>query len=80
MQVSQILVRSYLLLLLANGFEVLEASAFIDVIGWNLLEGDSSTKLYTCGTNKEIESSFNQKFIVDYLIKDIESKSFDALD
>ena len=67
------------LLLLANGFEIFEASAFIDVIGWNLVEGDNSTELFTCGLKKEIKSSFNQRFIVDYLIGDIDITSFDAL-
>jgi len=67
------------LLLLADGFETFEASVFIDVIGWNLVEGDNSTELFTCGLKKEIKSSFNQRFIVDYLISDIDISSFDAL-
>lgn len=67
------------LLLLAEGFEVFEASVFIDVIGWNLVHGDNSTQLFTCGLRKEIKSSFDQKFIVDYLINDIEVNDFDAL-
>jgi protein deglycase len=67
------------LLLLADGFEIYEASVFIDVIGWNLVEGDGTTELVTCGFKKEIKSSFNQKFIVDYLIDEIDINSFDAL-
>jgi 4-methyl-5(b-hydroxyethyl)-thiazole monophosphate biosynthesis len=67
------------LLFLADGFETFEASVFIDVIGWNLVEGDNSTKLFTCGLKKEIISSFNQRFIVDYLISDIDISAFDAL-
>ena len=67
------------LLLLAEGFETLEASAFIDVIGWNLVEGDGTTQLFTCGLNKEIKSSFNQRFIVDFLLDEIDTDSFDAL-
>lgn len=67
------------LLFLANGFEVLEASAFIDVIGWNLIEGDCSTKLFSCGLSKEVSSSFDQKFVVDYKIEEIDVNSFDAL-
>jgi len=67
------------LLLLSEGFEVFEASVFIDVIGWNLVEGDCSTELFTCGLRKEIKSSFKQRFIVDYLINDIEINTFDAL-
>ncbi len=67
------------LLLLADGFEIFEASVFIDVIGWNLVEGDQSTKLFTCGLQKEIKSSFDQRFVVDYLPSDIDIDSFDAL-
>ena len=68
-----------ILLLLANGFEILEASAFIDVMGWNLEEGDNSTKLYSCGLRKEVNSSFNQKFVVNYLVNEVDIDSFDAL-
>ena len=67
------------LLLLADGFETFEASVFIDVIGWNLVEGDYTTELFTCGLKKEIKSSFNQRFIVDHLINEIDISSFDAL-
>jgi len=67
------------LLLLADGFETFEASVFIDVIGWNLVDGDHSTELFTGGLQKEIRSSFNQRFIVDYLISEIDVDSFDAL-
>ena len=67
------------LLLLANGFEILEASAFIDVMGWNLEEGDNSTKLYSCGLRKEINSSFNQEFKVNCLVNEVVVDSFDAL-
>jgi 4-methyl-5(b-hydroxyethyl)-thiazole monophosphate biosynthesis len=67
------------LLLLADGFEIFEASAFIDVIGWNLEEGDKSTQLFTCALKKEIKSSFNQRFIVDFVADEIDINSFDAL-
>ncbi|MGI9526922.1 MAG: DJ-1/PfpI family protein [Weeksellaceae bacterium] len=67
------------LLLLAEGFEFYEASVFIDVMGWNLLEGDQNTTLHTCALRKEILSTFNQKLIVDYLIKDINVANYDAL-
>lgn len=67
------------LLLLANGFELYEASVFIDVIGWNLIDGDHTTELFTCGLTKEISSSFNQKVIVDYLINEVDVNDFKAL-
>lgn len=58
---------------------MLEASAFIDVIGWNHLEGDGSTELYTCGLHNEVVSSFNQRFIVDILIDEVDVESYYAL-
>lgn len=67
------------LLFLADGFETLEASAFIDVIGWNQVEGDGTLQLFSCGLRREIKSSFNQRVIVDYLIEDINTEEFDAL-
>jgi 4-methyl-5(b-hydroxyethyl)-thiazole monophosphate biosynthesis len=67
------------LLLLANGFEMYEASVFIDVIGWNEIAGDKSTKLFTCGTTKEVNTSFGQKMIVNHLISEINTDDFDAL-
>jgi len=67
------------LLLLADGFETFEACVFIDVMGWNLVEGDGNTELFTCGLKKQITSSFNQRFVVDYVINDIDISAFDAL-
>lgn len=67
------------LLLLAKGFEIYEASVFIDVIGWNYIGGDKSTKLFTCGLTNEVTSTFNQKVIVDYLHTEIDISEFDAL-
>lgn len=67
------------LLFLPQGFEIYEASVFIDVIGWNLVDGDKSTKLYTGGFTKEVKSTFDQKIIVDYLIDEINPDEFEAL-
>ena len=67
------------LLLLANGFETIEACVFIDVIGWNLVDGDKTTQLVTCGMTKEVKTTFDQKMIVDYLIDEINVDDYDAL-
>ena len=67
------------LLLLARGFEVYEASVFIDVMGWNKTAGDKSTELFTCGLTKEVTSTFDQKFIVDYVHGEIDISEYDAL-
>ena len=67
------------LLLLADGFETFEASVFIDVIGWNLVDGDHTTQLFTCGLRKQVKTSFNQTFVVDYLVDELDLNAFDAL-
>lgn len=67
------------LLLLSNGFEVFEASVFTDVIGWNMVDGDGTTELFSCGFNKEVKSAFNQCWLMDYLIDEINVDDFDAL-
>jgi 4-methyl-5(b-hydroxyethyl)-thiazole monophosphate biosynthesis len=67
------------LLLLANGFEMYEASVFIDVIGWNYVSGDRLTQLYSCGLTKEINTAFKQKVIVDYTVDEIVVDEFVGL-
>ncbi len=67
------------LLLLAQGFEIYEAGVFIDIIGWNLIEGNRKTKLFTCGNKKEVNSSFGQIFTVDFLTDEVNPEKFDAL-
>lgn len=47
------------LLLLANGFEAVEASVFTDVIGWNKLDGDGTTDLITVGIREQLKCTFN---------------------
>ena len=68
-----------ILLFLPEGFEILEASAFIDVMGWNHLEGDGSTQLVSCGYSKQIKSSFGQQFIADKTIEQIIVNDYAAL-
>ena len=67
------------LLLLAKGFETYEAAAFIDVIGWNLIEGDGGTQLFSCGLSRDIKSTFNQAFRADYLIDEVNVEDYAAL-
>lgn len=67
------------LLFLPDGFETFEASVFIDVIGWNLVDGDGTTQLFSCGFHREVKSTFNQRMVVDYLIDEIEVADYDAL-
>jgi 4-methyl-5(b-hydroxyethyl)-thiazole monophosphate biosynthesis len=67
------------LLLLANGFEILEASAFIDVFGWSALEGAGGVDVHSCGLQNELKSSFNQRFIPDCTLDQISLSDYDAL-
>jgi 4-methyl-5(b-hydroxyethyl)-thiazole monophosphate biosynthesis len=73
------LIMKKVLLLLAEGFEFYEASVFFDVFGWNNVEGDHSTQLFTCGFTKEIGSTFGQKIIVDHIIEELDPDEFDAM-
>ena len=67
------------LLLLAEGFEIFEASVFIDIISWNLIDGDGTTQLFSCGLTKEVKSSFNQEMIVDFTLEEINADDYDAM-
>lgn len=67
------------LLLLADGFEIFEASVFIDVCGWNLVDGDGTTKVVICGLRKEINSTFGAKLIADITADELNVDDYDAL-
>jgi 4-methyl-5(b-hydroxyethyl)-thiazole monophosphate biosynthesis len=67
------------LLLLANGFEAVEASVFTDVIGWNKSEGDGTTDLITVGTREQLKCTFNFTVIPEMYINEVNIDEFDAL-
>jgi 4-methyl-5(b-hydroxyethyl)-thiazole monophosphate biosynthesis len=68
-----------ILLLLANGFEAYEASVFTDVLDWNKLEGDGSTKLITCGLRKNLMCTGHLTVIPELLVSEVDVAEFDAL-
>lgn len=47
-----------ILLFLAKGFETMEASVFIDVMGWDRNDYDCNVNVVTCGSNKTVVSTF----------------------
>ena len=67
------------LLLLAQGFEEYEASAFTDVVGWSRIYGTEPVDLITTGLRKEIKCTWN--FIVkpELNFGDINVNDYDAL-
>lgn len=67
------------LLLLADGFEAVEASVFTDVIGWNKLEGDGSTDLVTAGRREKLKCTWNFTIIPEIQISQAKIEEFAAL-
>lgn len=68
-----------ILLLLSNGFEALEASAFTDVLGWNKWEGDGSTEVVTVGLHETLQCTWNFSVKPEQLLQNTNLDEFDAL-
>ena len=60
-----------LLVFLAKGFETIEFSAFIDVMGWAKTDFDCKIDVVTCGLNQKVISSFNVPVLVDKVMDEV---------
>ncbi len=67
------------LLLLASGFETMEFSVFVDVLGWARNDFGCDVTVETCGFHKEIVSTFHVPVIVDKTLDQINTADYDAL-
>lgn len=67
------------LLFLAKGFETMEFSVFVDVMGWAKNDYGLDVSVVTCGFHKEVISAFNIPIIVDKTFEEIELNDYDAL-
>ena len=68
------------LILLADGFEPMELAGFTDVLGWANIDGEEEIEQVTAGLRHELRSTFGGFTVkVDYLVRDINLSSFDAL-
>jgi len=67
------------LLFLAKGFETMEASVFIDVLGWARNDYQLPLELTTCGFTKTVVSTFGVPVTVDCLLDEIDPAGYDAL-
>jgi protein deglycase len=67
------------LLFLAKGFETMEFSVFIDVLGWARNDYHNDIDVVTCGFSKTVLSTFNVPIIVDRLIDEIDVDDYEAL-
>lgn len=68
-----------ILLFLAKGFEMMEASAFIDVMGWARNDYGHDLEVVTCGFQKEVISTFGVPIRVETLIEAVDIAAYDAL-
>lgn len=68
-----------ILLLLADGFEPLEAAGFTDVFGWANIDGEEAIKLVSVGLRSPLKATFGFSVIPDQLLTDTNLADFDAL-
>jgi 4-methyl-5(b-hydroxyethyl)-thiazole monophosphate biosynthesis len=67
------------LVFLAKGFETMEFSAFIDVLGWARNDYGHNLFVDTCGFTDKVISTFNVPVLVDKTIGEINVDEYDAL-
>ena len=68
------------LVILPNAFEVFEAAAFIDVLGWANHYGDTPIETVTAGTAAEIECTFGTLRVrPNMLLADVDAEKFAAV-
>ena len=67
------------LVFLAKGFETMEFSVFIDVLGWARNDYGHNLFVDTCGFTEKVISTFNVPVIVDKTIGEINVDGYDAL-
>jgi len=67
------------LLLLANGFEIYEASVFIDVFGWHRVDDHGKIEVVIGGFTPEVKSTFGVRLIPDITAVNVNVDDFDAL-
>jgi 4-methyl-5(b-hydroxyethyl)-thiazole monophosphate biosynthesis len=67
------------LLFLLKGFETMEFSVFVDVLGWARNDFGYDVPVVTCGFQEKVISTFNIPVLVDKTIADISVDDYDAL-
>lgn len=67
------------LIFCAKGFETIEFSVFIDVLGWARNDFHCNVETETCGFTKTVVSTFQVPVVMDKTIEEIDVKDYDAL-
>ena len=68
-----------ILLFLAKGFETMEFSPFVDVMGWAENDYGVDVTVVTCGFTRQVLSAFNIPVIVSKIFDEINIDDYDAL-
>ena len=68
-----------ILLLLAKGFETMEFSPFVDVMGWAKNDYGVDVTVVTCGFTRQVLSTFNIPVIVSKIFEEINIDDYAAL-
>ena len=68
-----------LLVFLTKGFETIEFSVFIDVMGWARTDFGCKIDVVTCSLNRRVVSSFNVPVMVDKTMDEVSADEYDAL-
>ena len=67
------------LVFLAKGFETMEFSVFVDVMGWARNDYGHDIDVVTCGFKKQVMSTFNIQVLVDKTIEEVCVDDYDDL-
>ena len=67
------------LLFCNKGFETMEFSPFVDVMGWARNDYHYDIEVITCGFTKNVTSTFGITIVVDKVISEVNVDDYDAL-
>lgn len=67
------------LLLLADGFELLEAAGFTDVFGWAAIDGSQPVELVSASLRSPLCATFGLSVIPQAIVSKLDLSTFDAL-
>jgi len=68
-----------ILLLLADGFEPLEAAGFTDVLGWANIDGEEPIEVVSAGLRPVLKATFGFSVMPQAILSDLDLTLFDAL-
>lgn len=67
------------MILLSNGFEVMEAACFTEVFGWASIYGDGHFDQLSVGLHSPVTTTFGFDVLPEGLLNEIKAEDFDAL-